>query len=122
MLEFALIPDTGILTIQPTVPLASRDFVLLNEVVDRYLSEHTLLQGILISGADGPGWEDLAALIANLHFAGNHQCLVPRLAAVTDRDLRTALPILAGHFTSAEIRHFARAQEAQALTWLQSGH
>jgi hypothetical protein len=122
MLEFALIPETGILTIQPTVPLASRDFVLLNEVVDRYLSDHIRLQGILISGEDGPGWEDLAALIANLSFTGNHQGLVPRLAAVTDRDLRTALPVLTSHFASAEIRHFARAQETQALAWLQSGN
>lgn len=120
MLDFHLQTDTGILQLSPAAPLASRDFVLLNEVVNRYLADHNTLSGIIISGGDQPGWEDLASLIANLSFVDNRHQQIYRVAVVMDMPLGSILPALKAHFPGATVCCYGENQQSEALSWLTS--
>ena len=40
------------------------------------------------------------------------------MAFVSDSDLLAVLPKLAGHFVSAEVKHFKPDEEAKALAWI----
>jgi hypothetical protein len=118
MLDYQLLPDQGILKVHPNAPLAARDFVQMAEVVDRYLSDHDYLNGVLISSNDFPGWEDFSSFISHLRFVGDHHKRIKRVAAVSDDKLLTIAPKIVDHFVDAEVRHFDFSEEESAVSWL----
>lgn len=120
MLDFTLLKPDGILLLDPHGPLTSRDFDLLRTEVNAYLDDHTRLHGVMVRAKVFPGWESWSALTAHLHFVQDHHQRIERLALVTDSAVAGLGEFLARHFTSAEVRHFAYADEALALQWLQT--
>ncbi len=118
MLEYELQNADGVLQVRPEAPLAARDFAQLTEAVDRYLSSHDQLNGLIISTEDLPGWEDFASLVSHLNFIRDHHTRIRRVAAVTNNALLGVLPAIAGHFVAAEVRHFTADQEAEAQAWV----
>ncbi|WP_439133940.1 STAS/SEC14 domain-containing protein [Pseudomaricurvus sp.] len=118
MLDFDLDPNEGILRVSPASPMLVRDFAQLSEVVDRYLSNHECLNGIIINTDKFPGWEDFSALVSHLKFVRDHHKQVRKVAAVSDDSLIKILPPIAQHFVAAEIRQFDGNQLQAAYDWI----
>lgn len=120
MLTFTLMQPEGILRLHPSGPLTEADFARLRAEVDAYLLGHARLHGVLVRAAEFPGWENWAGLSAHMHFVHDHHKQVERIALVTDSTVVGLAEFLARHFSSAEVRRFALADERQALQWLQA--
>jgi hypothetical protein len=118
MIEAKLMRSDGILIVAPTGVLQRTDFERLRLLVDPYIEEHGILRGLLIDAESFPGWEDFGGLIAHLNFARNHEASIARVAAVTDSPVLALLPVLANHFSAAEVRHFEYRDRDRALAWL----
>ena len=120
MLDYSIMKPEGILLLKPQAPLNKEDFAGLSTVVDSYLTEYPKLRGVLIHAKAFPGWENFEGLTAHMHFVFDHHKKVERVAIVTDSPIGTMAESLARHFTSADVRHFAFAEEVKALEWLRT--
>ena len=88
--------------------------------VASFIGRNGELRGLLIEAEVFPGWEGFSGLTADLRFVRDHHRLIRRVAVVSDGALLSRLPQLASHFVAAEVRHFAKARQAEALDWLRS--
>jgi hypothetical protein len=120
MLDYSIMKPEGILVLKPRAPLSKEDFAGLSAAVDAYLSDHPKLHGVLIQSKAFPGWENFGGFTAHMHFVGEHDKKVERLAIVTDSPVASLGESLARHFTSAEVRHFPFVDDAKALEWLET--
>lgn len=118
MLDYSIKLPEGILMLSPGAPLAKEDFSGVASVVDNYLADHPKLRGVLIRAKSFPGWEGFAGFTAHMRFVREHHHDIERLALVTDSHLAGVAETLGKHFTSAEVRHFAYADEEKAMAWL----
>ena len=118
MLEFHINPADHILRLEPSGPLQASDFQVLSGEVDPYIAQHGALKGLLIHTPTFPGWSDFAAFLSHIRFVKAHHRHIKRIAAVTDSGVLSILPQIAGHFISAEVRHFDYADQEAALSWL----
>jgi hypothetical protein len=118
MLKHELLPDEGVLILQPQGPLEAADFTSLASVVDPYIQSHGKLRGIMIDAPSFPGWNSFGALVSHLRFVRDHHQLVGKIAAVSDSPVLSAAPQLARHFVKAEVRHFSAHERTTALAWL----
>ena len=119
MVKCDLNQQTGILTLEPSGKLTTEDFAEATRLVDPYIAQNKVLNGILIQASEFPGWKDFAAFVSHLRFVKDHHKLVNKIAIVSDDKFLSRAPELAKHFVHAEIRHFDMAQRAAALSWLQ---
>lgn len=118
MIEPQLFRDKGILEIHPSGPLASADFEELALLVDPFIEAHGDLRGVAIVAERFPGWDSFGSLLDHLRFVRDHHQKVRRVAVVSDAPGLSLLPRLAGHFVSAEVRHFPYGERNEALAWL----
>ena len=118
MLHYDLLKDDGILVLKPEGALQASDFQRVAEELDPYIEEKGELRGLLIEAPSFPGWSDFAAFITHLRFIRDHHRRISRLAVVSDSAFLSIAPQIAGHFVSAELRHFAPAERAAAMSWL----
>ena len=86
--------------------------------VDTYINEKGPIRGIMIHTESFPGWEDFSAFIHHMKFVKDHHRNIRRVAAVTDSKFLKIVPSIAGHFVSAEIKHFAYADMDAAQKWI----
>lgn len=86
--------------------------------VDLYIEANAGLNGLMIYTESFPGWEDFAALISHFRFVKDHHRKIKKVALVTDSKLASLAEHIAGHFVSAEIKHFNFSDKATALAWL----
>jgi len=119
MLEFELYKDKGVLVIKPHGPLCVDDFTAVTNEVDPYIEAARDLQGVMIDAESLPGWEDFASLTAHLKFVRDHHKHIRKLAIVSDSKVLTVMPKIAGHFVSAEVRHFDSGDRDAAEAWLE---
>jgi hypothetical protein len=119
MLDYSIMKPEGILVVSPQAPLSKEDFGGLTAAVDAYLSDHAKLHGVLIHSQGFPGWDSFAGFTAHMSFVSNHHQKVERVAVVTDSKAAGLAESLGKHFTKAEVKHFAYADDAKALTWLE---
>ncbi|MEC8429368.1 MAG: STAS/SEC14 domain-containing protein [Pseudomonadota bacterium] len=117
MLDYELIKDAGIIRIHPESPLLARDFAEINQMVNRHLSNHGTLKGLLISTDDRPGWEEFSDWVSYLRIdAGSEEPL--RIATVSDEPLASLLAPIADHFATAEVKQFSQEEAQQAFSWV----
>jgi len=121
MVEHELREAEGILVLRPKDRLAAADFEAVARVVDPYIEANGKLHGILLDAEAFPGWKDFAALLAHLKFVREHHRKIEKIAVVSDSSFLAFAPKVATHFVQAEIRHFPRAQQEDALSWLRGG-
>jgi hypothetical protein len=121
MLEFHLLQDKGVLTLEPKAALTADDFKALAATVDPYLLEKDNLKGILISAAAFPGWDSFAALIEHMKFVRDHQRRIARVAVSTNNALLKIPPQIAARFAHPKFRVFSLAERDEALAWLEGG-
>lgn len=117
-LEFALDQKTGVLRIFPQESLVKEDFQALSEAVDGFLDQGGSMRGLAIDTERFPGWDDMAAFLAHVRFVREHHKLIPKVAVISDDSKLSAMPGIADHFVTAEVRHFAEAARDDALSWL----
>lgn len=120
MLDYSILKPEGILMLKPDAPLSTADFSGLSDLVDSYLTDHAELRGVLIQSRKFPGWENFGGFTAHMHFVREHHKKIVRVAVVTDSPLAEMAESLARHFISAEVRHFAFADDVKALNWLKT--
>lgn len=120
MITINLDKQTGILTLQPSGPLAVEDFKQVAAAVDPFVEAHGKLKALIIEAAHFPGWENFGAAAQHLQFIRDHHKDVAKIAIVTDSPLGSIAEHFGSHFIAAEVRHFPAAQAAAARAWAQT--
>ncbi|MCC9607333.1 STAS/SEC14 domain-containing protein [Blastopirellula sp. JC732] len=120
MLDHQLLPTDGIMILEPKVPLEVADFEGLAHEIDPYIAEHGGLHGLMIHAKAFPGWENLDAAFAHMHFIEAHQENISRIAVVSDNLLLEEFPRFVGRLLHPEVKHFPEAKYEDALEWLKS--
>jgi hypothetical protein len=120
MLDYSIMKPEGILVLKPDAPLTKDDFTGLSAAVDVYLSDHAILNGVLIHAKGFPGWENFGGFASHMHFVREHHTLIARVAIVTDSHFAGIAASLAKHFATAEIKHFPFSGDGEALDWLKT--
>jgi hypothetical protein len=118
MLNVELDTAKGIAVLKPDGALSESDFELAAGVIDPYLESHGELKGLIISTRNFPGWESFGALAQHFKFVKDHHKNLSYVALVTDSKLGNMAEKIAGHFVSAEIRHFPYDQFGEAEKWI----
>jgi hypothetical protein len=117
-LKHQLLMPEGILILEPDAPLEAADFESLNREIDPYIAEHGKLTGLMIHAKAFPGWANLAAFRAHLHFIESHHRKIARLAIVTDGKVLGELPKIAAHLVHVQVKSFSESRLDDALRWL----
>jgi hypothetical protein len=112
-----LLPESGVLVVEPERPLRAEDFDALALTVDPWIEAHGELRGVVIHAREFPGWENLGALLRHLRFVRDHHRLVRRIALAAGGKLADLAPRLAEHFVAAEVRHFDYDDVDRAIAW-----
>jgi stage II sporulation SpoAA-like protein len=112
-----LIPQTGVIVIEVTQALQTRDFDELALLADAYIQAHDKLEGLVVHAREFPGWENFDSLLRHVRFARDHHRRVHRVAVCSDSKLVKIAPRLAEHFIAAEIRPFGYDELDAAVAW-----
>lgn len=118
MLNVELDSSSGIAVLTPDGALSENDFEAAAKVIDPYLESHGQLNGLIVRTKDFPGWESFGALVGHFKFVKDHQKRLLHVALVTDSKLGNVAENIAGHFISAEIKHFPFDQFSVARDWI----
>jgi hypothetical protein len=116
-LSHRLVPDTGVLVIQPKGPLCAEDFDAVAVELDPWIEAHGTLNGLVVHLREFPGWADFGAFIRHVQFVRDHHLQVRRVALVADGRLAHLVPKLGEHFIKAELRHFRYDELRMAVAW-----
>ena len=101
--------------------LSREDFERAAATIDPHIEEHSGLAGLVIVAESFPGWESLGAFVAHMRFVHSHHRQVARVAMVTDSALGDVAEKVAGHFVSAQVKHFQYDDKEAALEWAAGG-
>jgi hypothetical protein len=120
-LAHRLLPESGVLVVEPERPLQAEDFDALAMTVDPWIEAHGELRGVVVHAREFPGWENLGAFFRHLRFVRDHHRLVRRIALAAGGKLADLAPRLAEHFIAAEIKHFDYGDLDRAIAWASGG-
>ena len=115
--QHRLLPDIGVLVIEPSQPLGAEDFDAIAATVDPWIEREGRLQGIVVHAAKFPGWQNLDGLLRHLRFIRDHHRRVSRIGVAVDGVLADAGPALANAFVEAELKHFSYDRLDEAIRW-----
>ncbi len=105
------------LILEPSGALSRKDLEALTGRFDAWVNAHDRIPNLVIRAVSFPTWTDFAALLKHLRFIRDHHRMVRRVALVSDARALDIAPRIAGHFVSAEIRHFPGKDMEAALAW-----
>jgi hypothetical protein len=120
-LRYRMLPDRGVLVIEPSGPLRSEDFDLLATVVDPWIEQTGELPGIVVHVREFPGWQNVGSFIRHVRFVRDHHRKVRRVALAANSRIAELVPTFADVFVSAEIRRFEYEDEERAIEWAATG-
>lgn len=118
MLHIDLDKEAGLAIVQPEGPLSEGDFDAVASVIDPHLEGNGKLNGLIICTKDFPGWSSFGAMLKHFKFVKDHQHKLSHIALVTDSAIGDLAEKVAGHFISADVRHFPYSQVADARSWI----
>lgn len=121
MLKVTLDEANGIAVVEPQGALSKEDFVNAAARIDPYLERSGRLNGLVIHVRTFPGWDSFGALVTHFRFVKGHHEHIARVALVTDSALADLAEKVAGHFVSAEVRHFPFDEVDRAREWILAG-
>ena len=116
-LSHRLLPEQGVLVVEPHGRLGIDDFDALALVVDPWIEAHGQLNGLVIHVQEFPGWESVGSFLRHVRFVRDHHRKIHRVALAADGKLAELGSGLAEHFVQAEIRRFAYDELDQAIAW-----
>ncbi len=109
--------QTGTLTLQPSGPLAAKDFKQVAEVVDPFIASEGVLNGVVIDAAKFSGWDGFGAALDHFRFIRDHHKHVRKVAVVTDSAAGKIAEHLLAHFIAAKVELFPSGRLADAKAW-----
>lgn len=112
-----LLPERGVLVVEPQGALRREDFDALALTVDPWIESYGALNGLVLRAAGIPGWENLGTLIRHLRFVREHHRKIRHVALVADGKLPELAPKIMEHLVAAEVRHFRSDQLEEAIAW-----
>ena len=110
-------PEDGVAVVHLDRPLRAGDVETLSREIDRWLTTHADLTGLVIVAPVFPGWDSLQALRRHAGFVLRHHRRVERVAVVADGLLPALAPPVAGTLLHPRVRHFRFGEEAAAVAW-----
>ena len=118
MITYELDKEKKLLIIHPEGPLSEQDFKAVAGAIEPFIERSGSLAGLIIQAEAFPGWHDFAGLVGHFKFVKGHHKQIQKVAAVTDDKFVAILPKVAGHFVSAEIKHFPNRDFEAAKAWV----
>jgi hypothetical protein len=116
-LAHRLLPDAGVLVVEPTERLRAEDFDAVALTVDPWIEGKGALNGIVIHAREFPGWEDLGGFLRHMQFVRAHHRKVGRIGLAVDGDFAKIVSGIGDHFVEAEVKRFAFDQLEDAIAW-----
>jgi hypothetical protein len=117
-LTYRMLPERGVLVVEPHGPLHAEDFDALDAATDAWIeSSGVALRGIVVHARQFPGWENLGTLLRHVRFVRDHHRLVRRVALAVDGTVAQMAPVLADHFVQAELKQFSADDLDAAIVW-----
>jgi hypothetical protein len=121
-LDFRLLPDRGVVIVEPHGKLSASSFDTLEAAVDDWIDTRTgTVNGLVIHVREFPGWEDLGSAWRHIRFVRDHHRRIPRVALASDSKLAALAATLAQHFVEAEIERFDWDALEDAIRWASEG-
>ncbi len=109
--------DNGVLILHPEGPLRRQDFDKVTSIVDPWIESHHMLQGIVVSTKNFPGWENLGSLIHHIDFVSSHHQKVKRVAMAVDGQLPALAAKIVPRILTPEFKQFSFRQLDKAILW-----
>lgn len=121
-LSYEILPDRGVVVVEPKGKLRAEDFDAFESDVDAWIEgAGGTLQGIVVRAHEFPGWKDLGTTLRHIRFVRDHHRQVRRLAWAVDSKLASIGPTLAQHFVEADIKRFDADHLKSAVKWASQG-
>jgi hypothetical protein len=110
-------PDDAVAAVHLDRPLRAEDVETLGAEIDRWLTTHADLSGLVLVAPVFPGWDSLRALRRHAGFVLRNHRRIERVAVVADGLLPALAPPVAGTLLHPRVRHFRFGEEAAAMAW-----
>jgi len=115
---FRMMPERGVLVVEPHGRLQVQDFDALDAAADTWIeSAEGLLKGIVVHAHQFPGWDNLGSVLRHLRFVRDHHRKIRRVALAVDGTVAQITPALVDHFVQAEVKQFSAADLEAAIVW-----
>jgi hypothetical protein len=120
-LSHRLLPEAGVLLIEPKGRLRVEDFDAVSLTVDPWIETEGTLNGLVIHAHDFPGWENFGSFVRHLQFVRDHHRKVKRIALAVDGDFAKIASGLGEHFVEAKVERFPYDALDKAIAWASTG-
>jgi hypothetical protein len=109
--------EPGVVVVEVSEPLRTGDFVVLAEVIDGWLADHTTLPGLVVHTRRVPGWATPGSLLRHLGFVRSHHRRIERVAMASDTRAAAVLPQVATRLLHPRVRAFGYDRLDDAIAW-----
>jgi hypothetical protein len=117
-LTYRMLPERGVLVVEPHGRLQAEDFDALEAAADAWIeSGDATLRGVVIHARQFPGWENLGSLLRHLRFVRDHHRKIRRVALAVDGTMAQIAPALVEQFVQAELKQFGADDLEAAVVW-----
>jgi hypothetical protein len=115
---YRMLPERGVLVVEPHGPLRAEDFDVLDAAADTWIeSGEGSLRGLVVHARQFPGWENLGTLLRHVRFVRDHHRQVRRVALAVDGAAAHIAPAIVDHFVQAELKQFGADDLEPAILW-----
>lgn len=115
---FQMMPERGVLLVEPHGRLQVQDFDALDAAADTWIeSAEGTLRGVVVHARQFPGWENLGSLLRHVRFIRDHHRKIRRVALAVDGTVAQITPALVDHFVQAELKQFGADDLEAAIVW-----
>jgi len=121
MLKVILDKKNALAILELNEALSEDDFNHAAQIIDPFIKEHGMLNGIVIYTKSFPGWKNFAALSRHIRFIKKHHRKIKRLAFATDTSVIALTEVVARPFIAAEIKLFDYNAFEKAKKWVIEG-
>lgn len=116
-LTHRLLPDRGVLVVEPSGKLRREDFDAVAMTVDPWIEANGELEGMVIHARSFPGWENVGSFIRHMQFIRDYHRKIRRVAVAAESRFAEVGPALGEHFVAAEIKGFGYDELDRAIEW-----
>jgi hypothetical protein len=117
-LSYRLLPERGVLVVEPHGRLRAEDFDALDVAADSWIeSADGALRGLVVHAREFPGWENLGSFLRHVRFVRDHHRKIRRVALAVDSTVARIAPALVDHFVQAEVKQFSADDLEPAIVW-----
>lgn len=115
---FRMMPERGVLLVEPHGTLRAEDFDALDAAADTWIeSGDGSFRGVVVHARQFPGWENLGSLLRHVRFVRDHHRTIRRVALAVDGTVAQIVPALVDHFVQAELKQFGADDLEAAIVW-----